>query len=271
MRSLLMVCVVSVTALAACGGQSLTGNTGGSVGSGGAGAGSGGIGGSARATGGTGASALCGALQMEYASAVQAAQTCSAGTTVQCQESVPAALSPCGACPTFVIDASKPNALAQAWQNAGCNAAGALVDCAPIPCPAPRNNLCVPSDAGTGLCSYIPGGTGGSGGAVDGGASTCQSLSAKYAIVLAAAKSCDTGVANQCAQLVPTALSSCGGCQTYVNDAGELKDLQNMWTQMGCPHQAVACPAISCLLPAGGTCMAGDGGAGTCANAYNVF
>jgi hypothetical protein len=51
---------------------------------------------------------------------------------------------------------------------------------------------------------------------------------------------------------------------TYVQNATTLNDLKSRWTAAGCGQKMTICPAIACLRPTAGNCVAGDGGAGVC-------
>jgi len=54
---------------------------------------------------------------------------------------------------------------------------------------------------------------------------------------------------------------------TYVQDTGTLDGLKAAWTAAGCNNQGpIACPAIACLNPVMGNCLAGDAGGGTCSS-----
>jgi hypothetical protein len=292
MRSRLLVSLVFVVALGACGSQSLTSSKSGSGGMGGGGPGTGGQGANTSATGGssggTGGQSVCDTLVMAYQAAVRAAQSCAIGGTGQCQQVVPLTLSVCGSCPTYVNDPTNVNAIQQAWQAANCSKNSPPVPCALIECPAALNNVCAenPDDTTgtTGICSYVPPSTGGTGGSAtggssgaggsspDGGLSSCSELTTQYAAALAASKSCDIGASGQCAQQVPASLAVCsGGCTEYVNDATTLNQIQLKWNQAGCGNVAVLCPAIACLQPYAGVCVATDGGSkGTCLNTEPV-
>jgi hypothetical protein len=114
-------------------------------------------------------------------------------------------------------------------------------------------------------------GTAGHGGGGAGGATgaTCSDLAAQYSTALTAARSCTAGAAGQCAQMVSGSLSVCfSNCQTFVNNASTLNTLKAQWLADGCANQGpVACPAIACLQPTQGRCVAGDGGGATCMSA----
>ena len=77
------------------------------------------------------------------------------------------------------------------------------------------------------------------------------------------------GASGQCAAEVSSSLSACfSNCMTYVNDATTLNELKSRWQQAGCANQGpIACPAIACLLPSMGNCVASDGGDGVCSSA----
>jgi hypothetical protein len=111
------------------------------------------------------------------------------------------------------------------------------------------------------------GGVGGTGGAagrdggqgipdgeqgIDGG-ETCSQLVNDYANALVAAKQCMPGGVNQCQKLVSDMLSSCPGCDVYVNDSTTLTRIRTQWTNQGCAV-LTACPAIACVTPGPSTC-----------------
>ncbi len=111
------------------------------------------------------------------------------------------------------------------------------------------------------------GGMGGTGGAAgrDGGqglpdgergsdgGETCSQLVNDYANALAAAKQCTPGGVNQCQQLVSDTLSSCPGCDVYVNGSTTLTRIRTQWTDQGCAVPT-ACPALACVNPGPSTC-----------------
>ncbi len=254
MRNLRWIPMLAALALGACS-QSLTGgNSGNTSGTGGA--------------GGSDQQSACANLVSEYVAAVAAAQSCDVGQSGECQLLVPAALSSCGACPTYVNDDSKPKAIQQAWLDAGCNQL-ASGPCAQELCLAIPSVCAVVLDTNRGTCVAGPAGTGGS--APDAGLSTCASLAQKYDGLLPIARSCAPGGGVQCTVAVPTALSACAsGCTTYVNDATDLNAVRQAWTDAGCAQAAgtVACPAIACARPIGGMCAETDGGGATCTTSY---
>jgi len=98
-------------------------------------------------------------------------------------------------------------------------------------------------------------GGGGQGGqAIDGG-ETCDELVSDYATALVVAKQCTLGADDQCTQLVENTLSSCPGCEEYVNDTTKLTAIRAQWTDQGCALP-VPCAVIICLLPAPSSCVA---------------
>jgi hypothetical protein len=60
----------------------------------------------------------------------------------------------------------------------------------------------------------------------------------------------------------------CPGCVVHVNDTTVLDQLRAMFETAHCPP--VPCPAIACVVPASGVCLAQtDGGPpGTCVDVY---
>jgi hypothetical protein len=129
------------------------------------------------------------------------------------------------------------------------------------------------SGTGTGGQGGVSGtggsGTGGSATGGAGGGLSCGDLAAAYAAALPAAASCDVSGAGQCQQVVSGSLSPCTvNCYlTFVDDATALNAIKDLWQQAGCANVAVLCPAISCVRPSSGVCVAADGGGGVCAAA----
>ncbi len=278
MRSLVILAFSIAVGAGACGSHSLTGDISGTggAGTGGVGTGAGATGGSSTGgTGGAGGSLLaaCTELASQYQQALPAAMACDVGASGQCAQIVESALSACGSCPIAVSDTSTLGALRKLWDGANCQGAFGAISCPLDLCLQPDKDVCLPVDGGTrGVCSYPPAGTGGSSGAGgDGGVSACGALAAKYAAVLASAKSCTAGSADQCAHAVPARLSPCrDGCVEYVNDPTELSSIEQAWTQQGCANAAVACPAYACAPTVAGACVATDGGGAVCGAVYSV-
>jgi hypothetical protein len=124
------------------------------------------------------------------------------------------------------------------------------------------------SSTASGGAGGIRGGSGGSSGdggqQIDAGLS-CGELATRYADALPAARSCNVNATAQCQQLVSAALSPCGGCSIYVNDALTLNDIKARWIQAGCNSVVgIVCPAIGCIAPKAGVCALSDGGSGVC-------
>jgi hypothetical protein len=111
------------------------------------------------------------------------------------------------------------------------------------------------------------GAAGHDGGAADSGAS-CTDLQSQYGEAFVAARMCNVGAANQCAQPVSSSLSPCfSNCMIYVNDASTLNAIKTAWLAAGCANQGpIACPAIACIQPSMGNCVASDGGGGVCSS-----
>jgi len=264
--------VAVAVAVGACS-QSLTGGTGGTGGAGHAPP-TGGVSGTGGAAGSemSPLPATCADLASAYQAAVAAGQDCAAGQPGQCQQVVPAALSSCGACPTYVNDASKPQAIQQSWIAAGCNEL-AVAPCVDGICIPPPNAYCaVVLDTNRGTCVGGPVRTTGP---IDAGPSTCPDLIRAYDAALAIAKSCapgDGGV--PCAQPVPAGLSMCDSrCTVYVNDATQLNALRQAWGDAQCDIiesiLATGCGDSGCLPAIGGMCAETDGGA-TCTTTYGA-
>lgn len=136
-------------------------------------------------------------------------------------------------------------------------------------------SVLAPSDGGGGsggggAAGHGGGGNGGSGGQRTDSGVSCTDLQGEYAAAMSAAQSCEVNASGQCQQLASTSLSPCSvNCTTYVNDASELNAIKQSWTAAGCDSLVgVACPAIACLQPAQGLCVASDGGGGVCSSGY---
>jgi hypothetical protein len=119
-----------------------TGGTSGNSGTGGAGGSS--------TDGGLG---VCRTLASEYAAAVIAAKSCAAGASGQCAQPLPASLSTCPICTTYVTDRTGPDAVRTKWDAAGCGNTVTL--CIGVSCAAAASGMCVPSDAGGSGCSDV--------------------------------------------------------------------------------------------------------------------
>jgi hypothetical protein len=261
MRSVVVVSLLAAATFGACS-QPLADKSG-----------TGGTGGVGAVSGTGGAQSTCDALALQYSTAVQDAQACAVGAPDQCQQLLSPAVISC-TCPVPANTAA-PNMIKQAWQDAGCAAITSAPACASAPCRPCGSAFCAQDPLDTtgtkGYCAVAPAGTGGAGGgsSSDGGISDCNQLSQEYAAAIAAAMKCDVGASGQCAQQVPSFLSVCGWCPALVNDATELNQIHAAWTQAGCDKAvAVACPAIDCVLPNSGNCVATDGGGGTCVLNY---
>jgi len=110
-------------------------------------------------------------------------------------------------------------------------------------------------------------GAGGGGGGGGGGGDTCAALGVAYDAAYQRAITCSPFVNSvQCAQLASPSLP-CPSCMLHVNDTTELDQIRAQYDTAHCPP--VPCPAIACILPGTGTCVANDGGAtGTCKSLY---
>jgi hypothetical protein len=122
--------------------------------------------------------------------------------------------------------------------------------------------------AGTTGSAGHGGSTGAAGQGGSGGGASCMDLQTAYAAALMAARSCTPGTPDQCAQLVSSSLSPCfSNCMMYVNAADALNSIKAAWQTAGCANQGpIACPAIACLQPTMGSCVATDGGGAVCSS-----
>jgi hypothetical protein len=109
------------------------------------------------------------------------------------------------------------------------------------------------------------GGTGGQ--AAHDGGDPCTSLPAAYAQAFVNARSCSPFLDNlQCAQTASASLQ-CPNCPLHVNDTTVLDQIRATWSAAHCPP--LPCPAILCVAPGTGACIANDGGpTGTCVEVY---
>ena len=96
----------------------------------------------------------------------------------------------------------------------------------------------------------------------------CRSLTEQYAAALAEAKQCNPLAKSVQCQATANRSLPCGNCLTHVQDNSKLTEIQMKWTSTGC--RAGLCPAIACILPGVGQCVANDGGGGggTCTDTY---
>jgi hypothetical protein len=104
------------------------------------------------------------------------------------------------------------------------------------------------------------------------GGDRCASLRGQYAAALDTAKTCNPLVKSlQCQMTRPNALA-CPSCSTHVQTTTELDALQAQWTAANCQSQVFACPAIACINPDNGSCVATDGGGagGVCKDNYTL-
>jgi hypothetical protein len=181
---------------------------------------------------------------------------------------VPAHLSACDSCPTYVNDATMPLAIAAAWQQAGCSMTPAGQTCGQAAtCMTPTNNMCVDLGSGAGRCAFTAstGSGGAGGGAPDSGLTSCEDVEAQYQMALVAAQVCMVSVSGSCEQTMPCSLTSCAnGCLTHVNGTTALNTIRSQWQSLGCDSAAIPCTDIHWLQPVGGTCAGPPYGAGTC-------
>jgi hypothetical protein len=112
------------------------------------------------------------------------------------------------------------------------------------------------------------GGATGSGSSNTGGQRSCDELSAAYALALASAHVCNLEVGTaQCTEFVAGALL-CPCRNTFVNAGSaafaELTAIGVEWLTLGCPEDDRDCPAVACVQPVKGLCVAipGDPSAG---------
>lgn len=112
------------------------------------------------------------------------------------------------------------------------------------------------------------GGNGGSGaaGASPDGGDVCTAIEEQYAAALTEAKKCDPATVNtdKCQQEVDTSLACPNNCKTWVNVTQPLDDVRQKWQDASCDKVHHVCPAIACVNPGKGTCVASAGGGGMC-------
>jgi hypothetical protein len=87
----------------------------------------------------------------------------------------------------------------------------------------------------------------------------------QYTAAMAVAKQCNATLNTvQCQQEVDTSIA-CPGCKAWVNDTKPLDDVRQLWMQAGCDKIHRVCPAILCIAPGKGSCVASTpGGPGMC-------
>jgi hypothetical protein len=94
------------------------------------------------------------------------------------------------------------------------------------------------------------------------GGRTCAQLQSDYEQALPPALACTPGATNQCQQAIP--VTSCAGCNRYVNDATKLDAITTQLVNQGCVH----CEGLDLCVQTGPyACVANDGGVsvGQCA------
>jgi len=96
----------------------------------------------------------------------------------------------------------------------------------------------------------------GAGGA---GGTACAQLESDYSAALTEAEKCDATQTNQCQSVVSISLS-CPGCTTHVNDTSKLTEIETKYEQAGCNANPHPCPAIACVFPGTGACVATNSG-----------
>jgi hypothetical protein len=91
---------------------------------------------------------------------------------------------------------------------------------------------------------------------------TCADLRDSYRAALSAARACDPhGGPGQCG--VSVRLDIACRCTTYVDDTAALDALEMKWSAEGCDHLPIPC-LLGCMEEVPRTCVAVDGGLGTC-------
>ncbi|HVR64892.1 MAG TPA: hypothetical protein VMU50_23505 [Polyangia bacterium] len=132
----------------------------------------------------------------------------------------------------------------------------------------------VGSGGGTG--SGGAGGHAGTGGAVGSGGSgvdagsdgsggdTCAKLRAEYDAAFNQARMCNPLAKSVQCQATASPSLPCPGCVEHVQSTTALDDIRARWNEMNCASGP--CPAIACVLPGTGACVANpdDATAGTC-------
>jgi len=120
------------------------------------------------------------------------------------------------------------------------------------------------------------GGGTGSGGSIDAGTDhpadagdECAKLRAEYDAAFKEARMCNPAAqALQC-QATASASLPCGGCVTHVQSSTTLDQIRAKWEGMNC--RSGICPAIACIAPGTGACVADPAGTGgTCTDVHNA-
>jgi hypothetical protein len=99
----------------------------------------------------------------------------------------------------------------------------------------------------------------------------CRGLTDAYMAALAEAKQCNPLAKSIQCQATAARSLPCGNCVTHVQDSTKLTEIQMKWTSTGC--RSGPCPAIACILPGVGQCVANDGGGGggTCTDTFPMM
>jgi hypothetical protein len=100
----------------------------------------------------------------------------------------------------------------------------------------------------------------GCGGGALGSQQTCQQLKDEYAQAYPAALACVPGAANQCQQFAKS-ISGCD-CEGAVEDATRVNAIVDQLTALGCISKTG--PECPCAYLGPPSCVATDGGGGTC-------
>jgi hypothetical protein len=98
---------------------------------------------------------------------------------------------------------------------------------------------------GVGATGGVVVGSGGSGGSQ----SLCATLASDYQVAVVAAQACTGGLDAQCQQVIPSSLSACGSCPTYVTDPSEPNAIQQAWLAAGCNNANPAPPCFDGQCP----------------------
>jgi hypothetical protein len=107
------------------------------------------------------------------------------------------------------------------------------------------------------------GGSLGSGGGGGSGPdpSKCDQLASDYQKEMPNAKMCTIGSSvPQCQTPIAGSLGCLSSCKTYVQTATTLMEIASKWTNEGCGSINRVCPAIACIAPQPGTCVASTTG-----------
>lgn len=101
---------------------------------------------------------------------------------------------------------------------------------------------------------------------------TCTSLAVQYEAAVSQAQRCTpASAADQCARTVPTHLSPCESCLSFVNDPTQALLIADQWLLAGCDQLTGSnCTQDVCPYPTNNVCLDMGDGTGRCSSAPRI-